>query len=184
MNEHADMNKYVALFRAINVGGHRKVKMALLREMFSSMGFGNVTTYIQTGNVVFHSGLTDPEAIGRSVEESVKKTFGFEVAVIIRTRGQLEALVRQNPFGGRDREPYMLYVTFFQKPLSAELQKKITELTNDYEFYQFQNGELFSLIDKKTDQKVLFSNNYVEKLAGTPGTTRNWNSVKNILALF
>jgi uncharacterized protein (DUF1697 family) len=177
------MNSYAALLRAINVGGRRKILMTDLRELLTRMGLIGVTTYIQSGNVVFTSHISDAEELGLYIEESLKTGFGHDVAVMIRTREQLEKLVGNNPFETQLRNPYMLYVTFFREFPSPALQKKIEMLSNEYEVYNFVNGELFSLIDKKTDKKVHFSNNFVEKTAGVQGTTRNWNSVIKILDL-
>lgn len=154
-----------------------------LREMFINMGYGPVRTYIQSGNVIFNSDKTDPAELGRLVENEVRNTFGHEVIVIIRTPKQLEYMIENNPFAGKNHEPYMLYVTFFQKEISPEKQLEISNLTNDTENYKFQKGELFSLIDKQTKQKVYFSNNYIENIAGQMGTTRNWKSVNKIFDL-
>jgi uncharacterized protein (DUF1697 family) len=65
----------------------------------------------------------------------------------------------------------------------SEKKKELEEMSSETEKYKFLSGDLFSLIDKKTDQKVFFSNNFVEKISGTPGTTRNRNSLVKILQL-
>lgn len=175
--------RYIALIRAINVGGHRKVKMKDLREMFIEMGIEQVRTYIQSGNVIFNSDITDAHALSREIENEIRKAFGHEVIVIIRTPEQLHYLIENNPFARKNHQPYMLYVTFFKHDVSPEKQEEIRNLTNDIEMYRFQKGELFSLIDKQTEQKVYFSNNYIENIAGQLGTTRNWNSVNKIYEL-
>lgn len=177
------MKTYIALLRAINVGGHRKIKMADLRNMFESMGFEEVKTYIQSGNVVFKSTLNDTEKLADSIEKEIEKVFGHDVTVMIRTPDDFEALLKKNPFDGMDEDPYRLYITFFRKRISAEIQLKLTEKSNEFEKFEFMNGELFSLINKKSGQKVMFSNQFVEKSTGFPATIRNRNSVTKILAL-
>jgi uncharacterized protein (DUF1697 family) len=86
------MNSYIALLRAINVGGHRKIKMQDLRGMFASAGFNDVKTYIQSGNVIFSSPESAPGTLAETIETEIKNTFGHDVDVIIRTREQFKAL--------------------------------------------------------------------------------------------
>ena len=177
------MKKYIALLRAINVGGHRKIKMADLREMFISMGFENVITYIQSGNVIFNASDTDSENFARSIEQQIKNTFGYDVSVIIRSANQLEELIRLNPFKDQDRSPFKIYITFFCEPPPDAKQQLLLDQSNETEIFRFVNGDLFSLINKKTGQKERFSNNFVEKIIGIPGTTRNRNSLEKIFKL-
>lgn len=177
------MTTYTALLRGINVGGHRKIKMADLRHMLTSTGLKNVRTYIQSGNVIFQSDEIDPNVLSNSIKEQVKNIFSHDVTVIIRTPDQLASLIAINPFEARNQDPYMLYVTFFQQEISNKKQKEIESLSNDIESYQFDYGDLFSLIDKQTDKKGLFSNNYIEKMSGVASTTRNWKTVNRIFEL-
>lgn len=177
------MTTYIALIRAINVGGHRKIKMDGLRGMFTSMGFENVKTYIQSGNVVFGSNETNQEKLALSIEAEIEKTFGHDVSVMIRTPLQFSELLRNNPFNGMDETPFRLYITFFREIPSSEKQRKMREQSNEFEKFEFLNGELFSLINKESGQKEMFSNQFVEKITGTPSTIRNRNSVTKILEL-
>lgn len=177
------MTTYIALIRAINVGGHRKIKMKDLRKMFMSMGFENVKTYIQSGNVVFSSPETDSAKLAGNIESEILNHFGHDVDAIIRTPEHFKVLTESNPFRKELAPPFMLYVTFFKKSIPKARQQEFITISNDIEEYKFTNGELFSLINKKSGQKELFSNNYVEKIAGVSGTTRNWNSVMKITAL-
>ncbi len=174
------MEKYIAFLRAINVGGYRKIKMQNLRDMFEAMGFEHVETYIQSGNVIFDSDETDPTVLSQSIEQQIESEFGHDVPVMVRTREQLENLIKNNPFDGQEDKRFKLYVTFFLETLPKEKQQELKSLSSDIEKFDFVNGELFSLIDKTTDQKTNFSNNFVEKMIGIPGTGRNWRSVNKI----
>lgn len=174
------MKRYIALLRAINVGGYRKIKMQDLREMFEKMGFKNVQTYIQSGNVIFDSDESDPKLLGQSIEEKIHSDFGHQVPVMIRTRERLKNLIHSNPFDGQDEDPFMLYVTFFLEIPAKEQQQELKALSSDIETFDFVNGDLFSLIDKTTEEKTNFSNNFVEKMIGIPGTGRSWRSVNKI----
>lgn len=177
------MTTYIALLRAINVGGHRKIKMKDLRGMFNSMGFKNVKTYIQSGNVIFSTSETDMEKLAGFIETEIESRFGHDVPVMIRTQRQFEKLILRNPFEGREKDPFRLYVTFFRETPPDEKQNELMDLSSDTEIFEFTDGELFSLINKKSGKKEMFSNNFVEKVCGISGTSRNWNSVNKILDL-
>lgn len=177
------MNRYIAFLRAINVGGYRKVKMQDLRDMFENMGFENVQTYIQSGNVLFDSGESDPKVLSQSIEKKIESKFGHDVPVMIRTPNDLKKLINENPFDGENEDPFKLYITFFLEEPSSDKQKELKNLSSDIEKFDFIDGDLFSLIDKKTDQKVNFSNGYVEKIIGIPGTGRNWRTVNKMVEM-
>lgn len=174
------MNTLIAFLRGINVGGHRIIKMQELRDMFETMGFKKVKTYIQSGNVVFNSDKNDPYAMSRSIREQIKSDFGHDVPVMIRTKRELKNLIDHNPFDGQNEEPFRLYVTFFLENPRPEKQEELIAQSSNIEKFEFLDGHLFSLINKKTDQKVNYSNNYVERLIGIPATGRNWKSVNKI----
>lgn len=177
------MNRYIAFLRAINVGGYRKIKMQDLREMLEKMGFENVQTYIQSGNVLFDSDESDPTALSQSIEKEIESEFGHEVPVMIRTPRDLKKLISENPFNDQLEDPFKLYVTFFLETPSSEKQQELKDLSSDIEKFDFVDSELFSLIDKKTDQKVNFSNGFVEKIIGIPGTSRNWKTVNKMVEM-
>lgn len=177
------MNRYIAFLRAINVGGYRKIKMDDLRNMFESMGCENVQTYIQSGNVVFDSDESDSTLLSQSIEKEIESEFGHDVPVMIRTPNDLKKLISENPFDSKNKDPFKLYVFFFLQAPPLEKQQKLKELSSDIEKFDFVDGDLFSLIDKSTDQKVNFSNSFVEKLFGIPGTNRNWKTVNKMLEM-
>lgn len=177
------MKRYIAFLRAINVGGYRKIKMQGLRELFENMGYENVQTYIQSGNVVFDSDESDPILISQSIEGMIKGEFGHVVPVIIRTPEYLGKLINNNPFEGENKDPFRLYITYFLKTPSKEKQEELISLSSDIEKFDFVEGDLFSLVNKKTDQKVNFSNGFVEKIIGIPGTSRNWRTVNNMVEM-
>jgi uncharacterized protein (DUF1697 family) len=142
-----------------------------------------VQTYIQSGNVVFYTDESDENLLSQLIEEKIKTEFGHNVPVMIRTPGELEKLIEENPFDGENEDPFKLYVTFFLEPPSLKNQEELKNLSSDIEKFDFVGGDLFSLIDKKTDQKVNFSNGYVEKIIGIPGTGRNWRTVNKMVKM-
>lgn len=94
----SDPNTYVALLRGINVGGHTKLAMADLRRLLEDLGHDEVRTYIQSGNVVFTSDRTDPDALGAQLRERLQAELGVSPTVLIRTREQLAAIAAENPY--------------------------------------------------------------------------------------
>ena len=91
------MIRYIALLRAINVGGH-KVKMDRLRKLFESLGLSNVETFIASGNVIFDSPAEDARTLEKQIEDYLRKSLGFEVATFVRSVSELEAIAGYRPF--------------------------------------------------------------------------------------
>src|SRR6476660_3277916 len=89
-------NTYIALLRGINVSGHKKIKMPELKAMFENLGFTNVRTYIQSGNVVFESATA--EDLESKISTKIEVQFGFEVSVICRTSEEMEDVIKRNPY--------------------------------------------------------------------------------------
>jgi len=110
------MPTYIALLRGINVGGHKKVKMELLRKSFTALGFEQVQTYIQSGNVVFKGAKASAAALSRKIEDRIVKDFGFPAPVITRTQEEIATAIQNNPFlkeGAVD--PGRLHLIFCRK---------------------------------------------------------------------
>lgn len=88
---------YVALLRGINVGGNRKVEMAKLKLTFEALGFINIKTFINSGNVIFESSLNDEKALCGKIEKAIEKDFGFDVPVLIRSLDEFHDLLKKLP---------------------------------------------------------------------------------------
>lgn len=107
------MIKYVAFLRGINVGGNKLIKMADLRTVFERAGFKNVSTYIQSGNVIFEAKEADADALVRKIEKRILQAFGHEVKVMLRTVVALQEDIKSEPFkGGEQSEDLAWFVTF------------------------------------------------------------------------
>ena len=115
------MTTYISILRGINVGGKNLIKMDALKVMYLELGFLNVTTYIQSGNVVFQSERTDAEAVGQLITEMISKRFALQVPVLIREYGELRTILSVNPFLKTDGEDILkLHITFL-----SELPEKL-----------------------------------------------------------
>ncbi len=176
------MNTYISLLRGINVTGNKIIKMADLKRMYESLGFSNVTTYIQSGNVLFAARQQEPATLSETITGAIKKRFGFDVKVLVLLPDALKKVIRKNPFvGRRGVDQARLYVTFLVEKPSPALVKglePLVEKSNDE--YQVMGTEIF-LHCPTGYGKTLLNNTFFEKNLKVAAPTRNWNTV-NILA--
>ncbi|MCX6251945.1 MAG: DUF1697 domain-containing protein [Bacteroidetes bacterium] len=106
--------EYIAFLRGINVGGHKIIKMTELTGIFQSMGFADVKTYLQSGNVLFSSGEKEDAKLVATIEGTMKSLLGYEVNVILRTTQYIREIVIDTPFSGKPVGKEMkFYVTFY-----------------------------------------------------------------------
>ena len=108
------MPRHVVLLRGINIGPRNRIAMPALREALEEAGFTDVQTYLQSGNVVLES-RAKPETVQRKVEKLIEERFGLEIAVVVRTRAQLAAVVKRNPHAKVATEPKRYQVTFLDR---------------------------------------------------------------------
>src|SRR5260370_31774150 len=113
-----------------SVGGHRRIKRAKLRKSFEAVGFEQVQTYIQSGNVVFKTGKTSPAGLSKRIEERILKDFGFPVSVMSRTADEMSKMIAENPFLKQRRiDQAKLHVMFLSEPPAPDALKKLAEVT-------------------------------------------------------
>ncbi|HKK44498.1 MAG TPA: DUF1697 domain-containing protein, partial [Balneolaceae bacterium] len=155
------MTTYLALLRGINVGGYRPLKMEELRKMFTLMGFKNVSTYIQSGNVLFDAEQNQDNQLALKLHHQITKTFEYDVPVFVRELSLIEEIHGGFPF--EEREGWTGYVTFLQQEPSPKQIKMLLEINSDFEQVQVKRREIFSHVDKKTSEKPVFSNSFIEK---------------------
>jgi uncharacterized protein (DUF1697 family) len=166
----------VALLRGVNVGG-RSLPMAELRALFFDLGFDDVRSYIQSGNVVFRSSATGAPAAA-AIEERLAETAGLDTVVILRTRAQLDKVVAGNPLV-KGRDVSKLHVTFLaRRPVAA------TPTADDGLYlpdrFRVVGNEVYVYCPNGYGRTKL-NNTFFEKSLGISATTRNWNTV-NALA--
>jgi len=149
------MNKQVALLRGINVGGNKKVPMALLRQMLSEMGFESPKTLLNSGNVVFETNEKDETQLVEKLEKQIEKTFGFHVNVMVRTMEEIKNLLKLDPFKKIPIEKDIrLYVTFLPKISQSQLKLPFISLEKDFQIIQKTSREVFSVLNLKTAKSV------------------------------
>lgn len=175
------MTRYVAFLRAVNVG-KRTVKMEHLRQLLDTAGFKNVTTYIQSGNVMFASRSNNAAALSEKIEQLLLTTYGFEVPTIIRQVSELESVVKNTPFPGVvPDKTTQVYITFLSGNAGPHAPQVIASLQSAAETLHMQNREVYTLIRKNLELKPLDVIARLEKKLGIPCTTRNWATVNKVI---
>jgi len=171
---------YVSMLRGINVSGHRRVRMEGLKQIYVSLGYRNVRTYLQSGNVVFESAGASADSLGKEIEESLMRRLGLDVPVLIRTDDELRALIMNNPFAERDQE--RLHVTFlYNKPGVLPIDT-IDLAVADGEAYSMAEREVYLFCPNGYGRTKL-SNAFFERVLKSTATTRNWSTTKSLYSL-
>lgn len=174
------METFITLLRGINVGGHKKVPMAELRQLLTKEGFEDVQTYIQSGNIIFRTSFTKEPDIEKKVNDVLSHHFGFEVSVLVRSRKALKKIFDNCPF--EEEKKKASYFAIFQSNLDEGLIEKAMQRTyEDEEFVITDNCIYF--FAKNGYGKAKFSLNYFERLFKTPATARNYNTLLKLLSL-
>jgi uncharacterized protein (DUF1697 family) len=171
---------YVSMLRGINVGGHKQIKMDQLRKSFEELGFEQVKTYIQSGNVVFKTGKVSTSALSKRIEEKILDDFGFLASVVSRTSDEMRKTIENNPFlkeGGANAEK--LHVTFMSEAPTAAALKKLTELMVEPDQLRYSGKELFFNLPNGVSESVLMKKP-VDRVLGVVITTRNWKTVNSL----
>jgi uncharacterized protein (DUF1697 family) len=178
------MTKYLALLRGINVSGHNMIKMDALKKMLDSMGFQNVETYIQSGNVFLESEEENAASIGFKIKQEISKVFGYDVPVIMISKSNLELCFKNNPFlKEKDCDIKKLYVAYISKELTAEAinDLKISNIKPDEAVIDSNRIYIKYVIGAG---KTNLDQKYIEKKLNVVATIRNWNTVTKLLEMY
>jgi len=177
------MATYVALLRGINVGGKNPIGMAALRACFEAGGFGNVATYIQSGNVVFESAERGSAALTRRIEEMLSGAFEYPASVVLRDRGQMRAIVERAPKGfGSEPATYRYDVVFLKAPLTAKAAIASVLTREGVDEAHSGTGVLyFSRLVSRAGQSRL--SRMVSLPVYQSMTIRNWNTTTTLLRM-
>lgn len=173
----------ICILRGINVSGQKKVPMAELKKLFEDLGFTHVTTYIQSGNVVFTSGRTDIKLISVEIEKKIQQQFGFHVPVILRTQYELQRAVDENPFL---TEPGVdvakLQITFLETQPEKERLDKIQLIRFDPDRFVIRQREVYLYCPDGYGRTKL-NNTFFENKLKISATTRNLRTVNEMLKI-
>jgi uncharacterized protein (DUF1697 family) len=182
VNTQGQGERYRALLRGINVGGHRSVPMAQLRELAAELGWRSVSTYIQSGNLLFNAPMP-ADAARDQLEIAIAERFGFEVPCIVCSAQCWFDHVTANPMPDVANErPNLLMLALARKPLPADVGDQLQARAAHGERVIQTDGALW--IDYASAvAKSKLSPALLDRLAGSPVTTRNWRSVLKLAEL-
>ncbi|HPE84122.1 MAG TPA: DUF1697 domain-containing protein [Aequorivita sp.] len=172
------MQTYIALLRGINVGGHKKLKMEDLKLLCEDLGFEDVVTYIQSGNVVFSA--KEEKDISDKIAKEIEKRFGWEVPVLVKTADAIEKILKDCPF--EEAKKAEAYFMLLATPPKKELMEAVSEisypneefmLTPDCVYIHFGNGY----------GNAKLNNNFFEKKLEVAATTRNYRTLAKLVEM-
>jgi len=169
---------YVAFLRGINLGPTNKISMPELREMAQSLGYTNVATYINSGNLIF----TSPKkaaALEREIASAISKRFGASIDVAVRTPARLKKILAGNPYP--DGSPSLVTVAFLTKAAPADAKKKVAAMATEAEPFTFAGSEVYVHYSNGQGRSKLAER--FSSVIGVGATVRNINTVTKILAL-
>ncbi len=175
------MHVHVSFLRGVNVGGHNKIKMDALRELYRKLGFHDPQTYVQSGNVVF--GAKDKNLKAKVIEDAIEKTFGFRPRVVLRTAAELKQTVNANPFAKRDGiNPGLLLVSFLADAPTKQGLDAVKALPIGPEEMHVAGREIFIYFpDGMGRSKFPWAS--MDKLLKTTVTGRNLRTVTTLLKM-
>lgn len=173
--------KYVAFLRGINVGGKTSIKMERLRAVFSGLGYENVKTYIQSGNVIFETAENDRAKIVNAIETAIETEF-FKTSVMVRSNAEIRDAFENNPFAGEAFEDKLFHLIFLSEELSDEKAALLLANNCDAEKFAVRRREVYCFLREGFSASLL-GKKYIDNKLKIPATARNWRTIKKILEL-
>ena len=170
---------YISMLRGINVSGQKKIAMAELKKLYESLGFKNVQTYIQSGNVIFECPDTDASKLASRIEKKIKRSFGFDVPVLIRTKDEFRKLIENTPFS---KSADWLYVSFLSSVPANSPIGEINKMKDRLEEFSMSGMEIY-LFCPGGYGKTKLSNSLFERKLKVAATTRNWRTVNALFSM-
>ncbi len=177
------MSTYIALLRGINVGGNNKVEMKKLRTVFEALGFSDVATYINSGNVIFSSPRKDAKNFVPEIERAIKKSFGFAVRTIVRDEKNLRAIEKAVPKDWSNDAEQRTEVMFLWDEYAKKSTLKLITVNQDIDTLLYTGGAvIWHIADREQ-----YTKSGLRKFIGTEVyqhmTARNVNTVRKLVSL-
>ena len=176
------MANRIALLRGINLGPNRRVAMADLRRLLADAGHEDVSTHLQSGNVLLTSD-TPPEELERRLREEIDAALGIDVDVVVRSRDELADAIERNPFAREATdEPKRLQVSFCSAEPDPAIAEKLEEAAAGRERVAISGREIYAWHPDGIQRSVL-AKQLADRRLGVTTTARNWNTVTKLLEL-
>ena len=177
------MNQFVAFLRGINVGGKNLIKMTELKACFEALGFENVSTYIQSGNVLFRAENSARTRLTSQIEDALSKTFSYNSRVVVRSHKQMREIIVHAPKDfGSDPATYRYDVIFLKEPLTAaQAMKSVTTKEGVDQAFAGTGVLYFSRLISRATQSHL--SRIITMPVYQSMTIRNWNTTTKLLSI-
>ncbi len=177
----SSLTTFVALLRGINVGGRNVIAMAQLRALFTSLGFEDVATYIQSGNVVFRSASADADELTARIEGAIAETFSVAPTVVFRVPAELEAIAARNPYlPGSDVGE--LHVVFLRDAPGGDAAAALDPVRSPADAFALAGREIYLRLPNGAGRSKL-TVDYFESVLGVRATQRNWNTLLRLIEM-
>lgn len=176
------MKTYIALLRGINVSGHKMIKMEKLRDVLKELGFAQISTYIQSGNILFQSDIIEEKKLEKLIADVIYKHFGFDVGMVILTPEDLKETVRDNPFAKENialPQPYVAFLSTIPAYSDVEVLKA-TNFQKD-RFAVVNKNMYLHYADGAGSTKLTTA--VIEKKLKLNATARNYKTVLKLIEL-
>ncbi len=177
------MKTYVSLLRGINVSGQKLIKMDVLKMLCVELGFEEINTYIQSGNIVFQAKESPSKSIEKRLHDVILKHFGFDVEVFCLEKCDFTEVLKNNPFPEENlKEKEAIYVTFLESVPVEEKVNLLMEKNNKNEEISYHGKCIYQLC-RNGFAKSVFTNQRIEKSLLQKATTRNLTTVKKLFQI-
>lgn len=173
--------QHILLLRGINLAGRNRIAMPALRDALTAAGFGDVRTYLQSGNVVLSSSAKADEVV-RKTKRLIAKEFGLDIAVVGRTRPQLAKVVELNPLKRVAKNPKRYQVSFLEAKATRELVRRVEEAAVPPDQVVAVGREIYAWHPDGVGRSQLWALLGSQRL-GVTATSRNWTTVTSLLTL-
>lgn len=175
------MSTHLALLRGVNLGSKNKVPMKELRTRLEELGYKDVRTYIQSGNVILESGSATKK-VAEGIEKAISDAYGLKISVVMRTRVGLKRVLESNPFLTKRSDLSSLHVMFLADMPSAKALSALDPHRSAPDEFKVKGREVYMLFPNGSGRSKL-TLDYFERTLGTRATARNWKTVIKLLEM-
>lgn len=177
------MKTYISLLRGINVSGQKKIKMAELKALYEDLGFAEVQTYIQSGNVIFKDLEEDADILKNKIETKILEMLGYQVVVFILSPESLQKTIAENPFmENPEVDTSKIYVTWLSEVPDPALIPNLEAIKLDTETFILRDDVMYFTYQDGYGKSKL-DNNAIERKLKVRATTRNWRTTQQLYAM-
>ncbi|SDL71044.1 DUF1697 domain-containing protein [Kriegella aquimaris] len=177
------MKSYITLLRGINVGGRKKIKMDDLRQLLTQIGFEDVVTYIQSGNVVLKSNEKTLGVLEKMIATAIRNTYDFDVPILVKSKEEIQEILENNPFdNAEDLEANRIYFVLLGEVPRSDLVEALMQETFANEKFSITDNCVYLCCDKGYG-KAKCDNNFFERKLKVAATTRNYRTMTKLLEM-